>query len=101
MALRDAIVVANHMQKVDNRNGPVPVEVLQTIQAERQPEIEAVQKMQLAEWRKVAFISTPGLPYEGFKVIASLFGRFKFAQNIWLHEQAGLRNGVLPVSLSL
>ena len=101
MALRDAIVVANHMQQVDNRNGPVPVEVFQAIQAERQPEIEAVQKMQLAEWRKVAFISTPGLPYEGFKAIASLFGRFKFAQNIWLHEQAGLRNGVLPVSLSL
>ncbi len=99
MALRDAIVVANHMKRVDNRNGPVPAEVFKAIQAERQPEIEAVQKMQLAEWRKVAFISTPGLPYEGFKAIATLFGRFKFAQNIWLHEQAGLRRGVLPVTL--
>ena len=99
MALRDAIVVANHMKTVDNRNGQVPYEVLQKIQAERQPEIEAVQKMQLAEWRKVAFISTPGLPYRGFKAIASIFGRFRFAQNIWLHEQKGLRQGVLPVSL--
>ena len=100
MALRDAIVVANHMKEADNRNGPVPPEVFQAIQAERQPEITAVQKMQLAEWRKVAFISTPGLPYAGFKAIASTFGRFKFAQNIWLHEQAGLREGVLPVTLN-
>lgn len=99
MALRDAIVVANYFKSVDNRNGPVPYEVLQQIQAERQPEIEAVQKMQLAEWRKVAFISTPGLPYRGFKAIASTFGRFQFAQNIWLREQKGLREGVLPVSL--
>jgi len=99
MALRDAIVVANHMKEADNRNGPVPPEVFQAIQAERQPEIEAVQAMQLAEWRKVAFISKPGLPYEGFKAIASTFGRFKFAQNIWLHEQLGLRQGVLPVTL--
>ncbi|MEL7334121.1 MAG: FAD-dependent monooxygenase [Cyanobacteria bacterium J06560_2] len=99
MALRDAIVVANHMRKVDNRNGRVPYEVFQAIQAERQPEIEAVQKMQLAEWRKVAFISRPGLPYQGFKAIASTFGRFRFAQNIWLHEQKGLREGVVPVSL--
>ena len=101
MALRDAIVVANHMSQVDNRNGPVPVEVFRNIQAERQPEIEAVQKMQLAEWRKVAFISTPGLPYGGFKAITSLFGRFKFAQNIWLHEQSGLRNGVATVTLQI
>ncbi|MEL7068469.1 MAG: FAD-dependent oxidoreductase [Cyanobacteria bacterium J06581_3] len=99
MALRDAIVVANYMKAVDNRNGPVPYEVLQKIQAERQPEIEAIQNMQLAEWRKVAFISTPGLPYRGFEAIATTFGRFRFAQNIWLHEQKGLRQGVLPVSL--
>ncbi len=99
MALRDAIVVANHMQQADNRNGPVPQAVFQAIQVERQLEVEAVQKMQLAEWRKVAFISQPGLPYEGFKAIASIFGRFRFAQNIWLHEQKGLREGVVEVQL--
>ncbi|NJM95891.1 MAG: NAD(P)-binding protein [Phormidesmis sp. RL_2_1] len=108
MALRDAIVVANHFaaaaaapqaagQAVEET---MPMEtLLQAIQAERQPEIEAVQKMQLAEWRKVEFISRPGLPYLGFKAIASLFGRFQFAQNIWLHEQQGLREGVVPVQL--
>ncbi|MGB3671585.1 MAG: FAD-dependent monooxygenase [Phormidesmis sp.] len=99
MALRDAIVVANHMRQADNRNGPVPQAVFQAIQAERQPEVEAVQEMQLAEWRKVAFISQPGLPYEGFKAIASVFGRFRFAQNIWLHEQKELREGVANVQL--
>ncbi len=98
MALRDAIVVANHFG--DLAEGPVAAEVLKAIQAERLPEIVAVQKMQLAEWRKVAFISKPGLPYWGFKAIATLFGRFRFAQNIWLHEQKGLREGVSCVQLA-
>ncbi len=100
MALRDAIVVANHFFALsESENQPISAQVLQAIQSERQPEITAVQKMQLAEWRKVAFISRPGLPYLGFKAIASLFGRFTFAQNIWLHDQKGLREGVLPVQL--
>lgn len=100
MGLRDALVVANHLAKGDNRNGKVPDDIFQSIQAERQPEVEAVQKMQLAEWRKVAFISQPGLPYQGFKAIASIFGRFPFAQNLWLHDQKGLREGTVPVALS-
>lgn len=98
MALRDAIVVANHFTTLEEAEGQISSEILATIQAERSPEIEAVQKMQLAEWRKVEFISKP-IPYVGFKAIATLFGRFKFTQNIWLHEQAGLRKGVLPVQL--
>ncbi|MGI8933149.1 FAD-dependent monooxygenase [Leptolyngbya sp. BC1307] len=101
MALRDAIVVANHLAGVAESDGPIRTETLQAIQAERQPEIEAVQKMQLAEWRKVALISQPGLPYLTFKAIATAFGRFRFAQAIWLHEQKGLREGVLPVKLHL
>jgi 2-polyprenyl-6-methoxyphenol hydroxylase-like FAD-dependent oxidoreductase len=110
MALRDAIVVANHFaamakpsKGIANSPGPIPQQipqrVLQQIQSERQPEIEAVQKKQLAEWRKVEFISRPGLPYWGFKAISSIFGPFQFAQNIWLHEQKELREGVLPVRL--
>ncbi|WP_038015872.1 FAD-dependent monooxygenase [Synechococcus sp. PCC 7335] len=99
MALRDAIVVANHLAQGANRK--VSNEVFGTIQSERQPEVEAVQKMQLAEWRKVEFISRPGLPYQGFKAIASTFGRFEFAQKIWLHEQKGLREGVVPVNLNV
>ncbi len=99
MALRSAIVVANHFASVASEEGPIPPSVLQAIQAERQPEIEAVQKMQLAEWRKVEFISRPGLPYLGFKAVASTFGPFQFAQNIWLHEQKGLREGTSLVRL--
>ena len=41
--------------------------LFQDIQAARQPEIEAVQAMQLSEWRKVAFISQPGVPYLGIQ----------------------------------
>jgi 2-polyprenyl-6-methoxyphenol hydroxylase-like FAD-dependent oxidoreductase len=99
MALRDAIVLANHFAAVADSPGSIPDSTLQQIQSERQPEIEAVQKMQLAEWRKVEFISRPGLPYWGFKAIASTFGSFQFAQNIWLYEQKRLREGVLPVRL--
>lgn len=98
MALRDAMVVANHLRNLED--GPVADEVFKAIQTERIAEIVAVQKMQLAEWRKVAFISTPGLPYWGFKAIATTFGRFRFAQNIWLHEQKGLREGVSCVQLA-
>ena len=98
MALRDAIVVANHFGAV-GEGKPISPDVLAAIQAERSPEVEAAQKMQLAEWRKVELISKPGLPYLGFKAIATVFGRFKFAQTIWLHEQQGLRKGVLPVRL--
>jgi len=98
MALRDAIAVANRLAEASE--GPISAAVLEQVQAQRKPEIEAVQKMQLAEWRKVAFISTPGLPYWGFKAIATIFGRFKFAQNIWLHEQKGLREGVTSVKLN-
>ncbi|MEL6159610.1 MAG: FAD-dependent monooxygenase [Cyanobacteria bacterium J06627_32] len=105
MALRDAIVVVNHLVRFGGASAEnfsdadALTDIFRAIQAERQPEVEAVQKMQLAEWRKVAFISQPGLPYQGFKAIASLFGRFKFAQDIWLHEQKGLREGVSQVSL--
>lgn len=105
MALRDAIVVANHFAShfasIAPAEGTILASVLQAIQAERQPEIEAVQKMQLAEWRKVEFISRPGLPYLGFKAVASTFGPFQFAQNIWLHEQKGLREGVSLVQLQV
>ncbi|KPQ33947.1 MAG: FAD-dependent oxidoreductase [Phormidesmis priestleyi Ana] len=103
MALRDAIVVANHFAALAPESGAdshaVFHKLFQDIQAARQPEIEAVQAMQLSEWRKVAFISQPGLPYWGFKAVISLLGRFGFVQNIWLHEQKGLREGVLPVRL--
>jgi 2-polyprenyl-6-methoxyphenol hydroxylase-like FAD-dependent oxidoreductase len=113
MALRDAIVVANHLNShlaersrdrdstshKNETSQPIPTALWQAIQAERQPEIEAVQKMQLAEWRKVKFISQPGLPYWGFCTAATLFGRFPFVQHSWLHEQKGLRDGVALVQL--
>jgi 2-polyprenyl-6-methoxyphenol hydroxylase-like FAD-dependent oxidoreductase len=101
MALRDAIVAVNHLVSdwAKSPAGTVPHAIFQAIQAERQPEIEAVQKMQLDEWRKVAFLSQPGLPYWGFKSAITAFGRFSFAQNIWLHEQKGLREGVLSVRI--
>jgi 2-polyprenyl-6-methoxyphenol hydroxylase-like FAD-dependent oxidoreductase len=104
MALRDAIVAVNHLVNYLVSNGsesPIPPALFQAIQAERQPEIAAVQKMQLAEWRKVAFLSQPGLPYWGFKALIAAFGRFSFAQDIWLHEQQGLREGVLSVQLKV
>ena len=112
MALRDAIAVANHFlaaasetAELETLNADsskqISTNALLAIQAQRQPEIAAVQKMQQAEWRKVEFLAKPGLPYWGFKAIASLFGRFQFAQSIWLHEQKGLREGVLPVQLKI
>ena len=99
MALRDAIVATNHL--VSLQDAPITAGALAVIQHEREAEVRAVQKMQLAEWRKVSLLSTPGLPYSGFKTLLSLFGRFKPTQDFWLHEQKGLREGVVSVKLTV
>lgn len=101
MALRDAIVVANHLgeQGKVNIQEPVGEEILAAIASERRPEIEQVQKIQLAEWRRLAFLSQPGLPYWGFKTLISALGPWSVTQRLWLHEQKALREGVLPLQL--
>ena len=99
MALRDAIVVANHLIPLlhgswsrSHLNA-----ALQDIQTERLPEIQAVQQLQLAEWQRIAYFWSNRFTYLQFQLLATVFGRFRFTQNSWLKHQKGLRHGVLPV----
>ncbi len=59
MALRDAIAVANHLipRCLSQPGCPIPQASLQAVQRDRQAEISAVQKLQLAEWQKIARIT--------------------------------------------
>lgn len=103
MALRDAIVVANHLVPLFQAAGPSTQlnAVLQGIQAERLPEIRAVQKLQLAEWKRIAYFFGNRFTYRQFKLLARGLGRLQFTQNRWLEHQHGLRHGVLPVKLNV
>ena len=99
MALRDAIVVANHLIPLlhDSWTRSQLNTALQNIQTERLPEIQAVQQLQLAEWQRIAYFWSNRFTYLQFQFLATIFGRFQFAQNSWLKHQKGLRHGILPV----
>lgn len=101
MALRDAIAIANHLVPWWHQGhaaAPLP-DVLTAIQAQRQPEITAAQKLQLEEWEKIALITASPLTYQPFKAIATALGRLGITQQAWLYQQRHLRNGLSPVRL--
>jgi 2-polyprenyl-6-methoxyphenol hydroxylase-like FAD-dependent oxidoreductase len=103
MALRDAIVAANHL--VPGWQGGASraqlAEVGTAIQAERLPEIEAVQHLQLEEWQRLALITRSPLTYLPFKVLATGLGRWQLTQLAWLRQQRHLRHGVVLVQLTV
>lgn len=101
MAFRDAIAVTNHLVPAlqDMPSHERLNTALQAIQSARQPEIEAIQHLQLEEWQKIAFFTASPLTYVPFKTLATLLGRFGVTQQAWLYQQRGLRHGVLPVHL--
>ncbi|NER83433.1 MAG: monooxygenase, partial [Leptolyngbya sp. SIO1D8] len=103
MALRDAIVVANHLVPLLRQPwSPLQLhDALQSIQTERLPEIQAVQQRQLAEWQRIAYFWSHRLTYLQFKILATLLGRFQATQQAWLHHQHGLRHGIVPVKLAV
>jgi 2-polyprenyl-6-methoxyphenol hydroxylase-like FAD-dependent oxidoreductase len=101
MALRDAIVLANHLVPVLQAEAPRPelTAACQAIQAEREPEIKAVQHLQLEEWQRLALITQNPLTYLPFKTLATVLGRWRLTHLAWLRQQRALRHGVVPVQL--
>ncbi len=99
MALRDAIAVANHLipRCLSQPGCPIPHESFQAVQRDRQTEISAVQKLQLAEWQKIAHITANPWTYSAFRLLLSLLGRLPTTQALWLHQQKGLRYGLHPI----
>lgn len=101
MAFRDAIAIANHLVPLlqSSWSSSQLQATLNQIQAERLPEIEAAQRLQLEEWQKVAWLTATPFVYWPFKTLASLIGRFGLTQQAWLHQQRGLRHGIVPIHL--
>ena len=103
MALRDAIVAANHLVPLFSQSGHLPQlnQALECIQSERLPEIKVAQRLQLAEWQRIAYFWSSPFTYLQFKLLATALGRFRFTQNAWLKHQHELRHGVVPIKLIL
>jgi 2-polyprenyl-6-methoxyphenol hydroxylase-like FAD-dependent oxidoreductase len=99
MALRDVIVTANHLvpllrEKAEPR---AIAAVLPQIQAEREPEIIRVQRLQRQEAAQADLLEHSAFVRWGASQFAPLLGpvvRFS-----WLQRQHQLRQGVAPIQL--
>jgi 2-polyprenyl-6-methoxyphenol hydroxylase-like FAD-dependent oxidoreductase len=100
MALRDAIVAANHLVPV-LRDGGALETALAAIQQEREREIVRAQTLQLREARGQRWArERPWLIWPLLK-LAPLLARTQWVQKSWLRQQRELRFGVTKVLLSV
>ena len=101
LALRDAIVAANHLVPVLRRDSE-PKELdtaCRAVQAERQPEILRAQKLQHREARGQEDARSGSWRFELTKRLARRMGRYRWAQAAWLRRQHDLRFGSREVKL--
>jgi len=102
LALRDAIVTANHLVPVlKNGSNAVALDAaLRAIQAEREPEIKRSQTLQ---HRDTQGLNTPIAPFLMAlgKHLGGWLGRYRWAQNAWLDQQKDLRFGSTEVHLNI
>ena len=101
LALRDAIVAANHLVPVLRRDSE-PKELdtaCRAVQAERQPEILRAQKLQHREARGQGDARSGSWRFELTKRLARRMGRYRWAQAAWLRRQHDLRFGSREVKL--
>jgi 2-polyprenyl-6-methoxyphenol hydroxylase-like FAD-dependent oxidoreductase len=100
LALRDAIVAANHLVPALRAGDPAAVDAAgRAIQAEREPEIIRSQTLQ---HRDTQNINTPIAPVlmALAKHLGGFLGRYRWAQNAWLAQQHDLRFGSREVRLT-
>jgi 2-polyprenyl-6-methoxyphenol hydroxylase-like FAD-dependent oxidoreductase len=101
LALRDAVVAANHLVPV-LRKGAEPSALdaaCRAVQAEREPEIVRAQKLQIREAAGQGDARSGSWRFEFAKHTARLLGRYRWAQNAWLRRQHELRFGSTEVKL--
>jgi 2-polyprenyl-6-methoxyphenol hydroxylase-like FAD-dependent oxidoreductase len=101
LALRDAIVAANHLIPV-LREGAEPSVLdaaCQAVQAEREPEIARAQKLQIREAGGQGDAHSGNWRFVFAKHAARLLGRYRWAQKAWLRRQHDLRFGSTEVKL--
>ena len=102
MALRDAVVAANHLVPTLRAGGDVDA-ALAAIQREREPEIAKAQKLQYREargqrWaRERPWLMKPMLALVPWMMRSDAIRGF--LQNAWLRQQRPLRMGIVDVRL--
>ena len=103
LALRDAIVAANHLVPVLKGNGGASAldAACRAVQAEREPEIIRAQKLQIREARGQGDARSGSWRFELAKHVARLLGRYCWAQRAWLRRQHDLRFGSTEVKLRI
>lgn len=103
LALRDALVAANHLVAV--LRGGAEASALdaacRAAQAEREPEIARAQKLQRREAAGQGDARSESWRFELTKRLARRMGRFRWAQAAWLGRQHDLRFGSKEVKLKI
>jgi 2-polyprenyl-6-methoxyphenol hydroxylase-like FAD-dependent oxidoreductase len=101
LALRDAIVAANHLLPVLRAGGSPRAldEAARAVQEEREPEIVRAQALQLREGRGMEDVRRETWRFALARSLAPLLGRYRWAQRAWLDNQRELRFGSREVRL--
>jgi 2-polyprenyl-6-methoxyphenol hydroxylase-like FAD-dependent oxidoreductase len=98
MALRDAIVAANHLVPAAKAGGDLDAAAVQ-VARERKPEIRRIQTLQIREVRGQRWARERPWLMKRLLAIAPAFTSRAWVQRAWLRQQRELRFGVTDVSL--
>jgi 2-polyprenyl-6-methoxyphenol hydroxylase-like FAD-dependent oxidoreductase len=102
LALRDAVVAANHLVPVLREGGPEALDAAcRAVQAEREPEVARAQKLQRREAAGQGDARSGSWRFELTKRLARRMGRLRWAQSAWLRRQHDLRFGSTEVKLDV
>jgi len=104
LALRDAIVTANHLVSALQTGDPAAVDTAtQRVQTERLPEVVRSQTLQLRESESLDDIRNATWKLSLAQQLAPMVGRLPVASTVaqwaWLFRQRDLRFGSVPVQL--
>ncbi|MEO0395861.1 MAG: FAD-dependent oxidoreductase [Cyanobacteria bacterium P01_A01_bin.137] len=100
LALRDAIVTANHLVPALKEKQALADGVLAAIQQERMPEVVRSQTLQLREANGLNIIRSSPWKVEIAQRMLPLVGRLRWVQAAWLARQHDLRYGSQTVALA-
>ncbi len=100
MALRDAIVLANHLGPALDAGTPAEVDAAcAAVQREREPEIRTVQKLQIREVRGQRWARSAPWLMRPLLALAPHVAHAGFVQWLWGKQQLPLRVGITSVRL--
>jgi 2-polyprenyl-6-methoxyphenol hydroxylase-like FAD-dependent oxidoreductase len=103
LALRDALVAANHLVPVFSQGGDHQAldAAATAVQRERQPEIVRAQALQRREAAGQGDARSASWRFTLAKRVAPVLGRYRWAQRAWLRRQHDLRFGSAEVRLRI